>query len=104
MSTAAAKFYVEVEPALMQQAEEILGVIGMTFSQAVNLFVKQMVLHREFPVKLSVPADKTLYLEDMTDEEVVSEFEKGMEDIKAGRCYTSEEMMGRLTKHYGIKF
>lgn len=104
MSTAASKFYIEVEPNLMKQAEEILGVIGMTFSQAVNLFTRQIVLHKSFPVKLSLPADKPLCLEDMTDEEIVSEFEKGMEDIKAGRFYTSEEMRERLAENYGIKF
>ena len=45
MSTETA--YVAVEPEIKRRAEEILDKIGMSYSMAVDLFTRQIVLRRE---------------------------------------------------------
>lgn len=84
---------IQIEPELMKQAEDVLGKIGMSFSQAVNLFTRQIVLRRSFPIELNVPDDvPVLHMDSLTDEELTAAFEKGMDDIEAGHCHTSEEV------------
>ena len=93
MNTAAVRTYVDMEPELLRQAEGVLGKIGLTFSQAVNLFTRQIVLRRSFPVELNVPEEMPLlHMDALTEEELIAAFEKGMEDIAAGRCHTSGEV------------
>ena len=101
MSTAA---YVEVDAKLKGEAEKVLDKIGLSFTQAVDLFTRQIVLHHAFPVELEAKKSKPLCLDDMTEEDFIAEFAKGMDDIKNGRCYTSEEMQERIEKRYGINF
>ncbi len=92
---------VEIEPELLQQAERVLGKIGMTFSQAVNLFTRQIVLRRSFPVELNVPEEvPLLHMDTLTDEELIAAFEEGMDDISAGRCHTSEEVRKMMEEDY----
>lgn len=81
-----------IETGLHEQAEAILQQIGMSFSEAVNLFMRQVVLRGGFPVELNLPPNKPLCLEDMTDNELIAAFEEGMNDIRAGKCHTSEEV------------
>lgn len=68
MSTETA--YVEVEPEIKRRAEEILGKIGMSYSMAVDLFTRQIVLRRAFPIELKLPESKPLRLESMTAEKL----------------------------------
>ena len=42
------------------QAEEILASIGMSTSDAMRLFLKQIVIRGEFPIELKVSNQKTV--------------------------------------------
>ena len=82
----------EIEPKLYRQAENVLKSIGLEYSQAVNLFNRQIVLRNAFPLELKgdnrppVPC-----IDDLTDEELDALIQDGLDDIEAGRCYTFEE-------------
>lgn len=49
-----------VTPEVKGQAEEILASIGMSTSDAMRLFLKQVVIRGEFPIELKVPNQKTI--------------------------------------------
>ena len=42
------KFVYRIEPGLKEEAELILGQLGIPMSNAVNIFLKQVVMQREF--------------------------------------------------------
>lgn len=42
------------------QAKEILKYLGLTYSQAVNIFNNMIVCHKGLPFEMKVPNDKTL--------------------------------------------
>lgn len=44
-----------VAPDLKRRAESIFGALGLNASQAINLFYRQVDLHRGFPFPLTVP-------------------------------------------------
>ncbi|MBQ7560446.1 MAG: type II toxin-antitoxin system RelB/DinJ family antitoxin [Synergistaceae bacterium] len=111
MSTAAAEkktnsYVVELEPEIYEQGEYIFNKMGLSYSQAVDLFTRQVILHKEIPFKLSVPVkDEKLpeddpellkkygirCLEDLTDEDFDAMLKQADEDHKAGRFYSLEE-------------
>jgi len=49
-----------VSPALKHDSEEILAQLGMTPSDAIRMFLNQVVVRKEFPVELKVPNEVTL--------------------------------------------
>ncbi|MBQ7592870.1 MAG: type II toxin-antitoxin system RelB/DinJ family antitoxin [Synergistaceae bacterium] len=101
MSTAA---IVEVDAKLKSEAEKILDKIGLSFTQAVDLFTRQIVLRRAFPVELDTRESKPLCLEGLTEDELDAEIQRGIDDIKAGRTVSAEAVRKEMAERYGFKF
>ncbi len=93
--------YVEVEPEIKRKAEEILRKIGMSYSMAVDLFTRQIILRRAFPVELNLPVNKPLCLKSMTEEEIDAAIQEGTDALEAGRVYTLEEAKKIMESEYG---
>ncbi|MBQ2616953.1 MAG: type II toxin-antitoxin system RelB/DinJ family antitoxin [Synergistaceae bacterium] len=102
MSTETA--YVEVEPEIKRRAEEILDKIGMSYSMAVDLFTRQIVLRRAFPIELNVPERKPLCLGSMTEDEIDAAIQEGLDALEAGRTIPLEKAREEMSKRYGFKF
>lgn len=49
-----------INPEVKIQAEEVLASIGMSTSDAMRLFLKQVAIRGEFPLELKVPNQKTV--------------------------------------------
>jgi DNA-damage-inducible protein J len=48
-----------LEPGLKKQAERVLGRVGLTTTEAITLFYRQVVLHRGLPFAVRVPNQTT---------------------------------------------
>ena len=46
-----------IDESLKQEAEEILRQLGLTTSQAINLYFSQIVLHRGMPFEVRLPEE-----------------------------------------------
>lgn len=59
-----------VDGAVKHDAEQTLAALGMNMSDAIRIFLHQLVLRHEFPVELKVPNETTLRAmqEEPTDE------------------------------------
>ncbi len=90
--------FVEVNPNLIKQAEKVLSRAGISYPEFVKNMTEKAIMDFSTPEELPVPC-----IDDLTDEELIGLFEEGMESIRAGRYYTSEEMMERI-KGYGVEF
>ena len=44
-----------VEPELKRQAEELLAELGLSATEAIRLFYKQLTLHRGLPFEVKIP-------------------------------------------------
>ncbi|MBQ6569780.1 MAG: type II toxin-antitoxin system RelB/DinJ family antitoxin [Clostridia bacterium] len=47
--------YARIEPEVREQAEAILSALGIPASSAVNIFYKQIILHRGLPFDVVLP-------------------------------------------------
>ena len=78
-----------VDAELKQNVEQILSQIGLSTSQAINLFLKRVERERGIPFELKIPNDETM--------QAIEEAEAGinMEEI------TLEEMVAERKRDYG---
>ena len=83
--------FARVEPELKEESESILSQLGIPMSNAIGLFLRQVVLHRGLPFEVKLPARKPLSLASLSDEEFNAELEKGFVDIAAGRISPANE-------------
>ncbi len=49
-----------IEPEVKQEAEAILAQLGLTMSQAMTLYIKQLILRRGLPFSVDIPNQETV--------------------------------------------
>jgi len=91
-----------VEPEIKEQAESILSQLGIPLSNAIGLFLRQIILHRGIPFDMKLPAKKPLAIGSMTAEELNAELEKGYADVKSGRVQKLDEVINEMRRDYGL--
>ena len=94
--------YVRIEPDLKESAETILTQLGIPMSNAVGMFLKQVVLRRGMPFDLTLPSSHPLDLSMLTEDEFHAELEKGYADIKKGNSRPAGEAFASLRDELGI--
>jgi DNA-damage-inducible protein J len=62
----------------------ILTQLGIPMSNAVGMFLKQVVLRRGMPFDVTLPASHPLDISMLTEDEFHAELEKGHSDIEKG--------------------
>lgn len=102
MAQKSANLYARIEPDVKEQAESILSALGVSASNAINMFYKQIILHRGIPFDITLPANRPLDLSSLSVTEFSEELEKGYADMKAGRTKPVKEVLANIRKDYDI--
>lgn len=102
MAQKSANLYVRIEPDVKEQAESILSALGVPASNAINMFYKQIIIHRGLPFEVVLPARRPLDLSEMSAVELSEELEKGYADMKAGRTKPAKEAFSAIRKGYAL--
>lgn len=98
-----ANVFARVEPDLKEQAEQVLNQLGIPMSNAVGMFLKQIVLQRGIPFEMKLPSyDEPIAYQALTKEQFNAEIEKGMEDIRAGKVYSADEVEAEMKREFGL--
>ena len=72
-----------VEPTLKQQAEECFSELGLSATEAITLFYKQVTLRRGLPFDVRIPNAETIEaLQQARDGQGLTEY-ANLEDLKA---------------------
>jgi len=71
-------------------------------SNAIGLFLRQVVLQRGMPFEMKLPQKKPLALGALSDAELAVELQKGLDDLRAGRVHPAEEVFAELEAEFGI--
>lgn len=85
-----ANVYTRVDPETKAQAEAVLNQLGIPMSNAIGMFLKQVVLQHGIPFEMKLPVTGPVAIGGMTKEQVDAELQKGMDDITAGRVVTTD--------------
>jgi DNA-damage-inducible protein J len=102
MATKSANLYARIEPEVKEQAEGILSSLGISASNAINMFYKQIILNRGIPFEVKLPSSKPIDISKLSEAELNAELEKGYADIVAGRTKPAKQAFADIRKDYGL--
>ena len=94
--------FARVEPNIKEQAEAVLDQLGIPMSNAIGMFLRQVVIHRGIPFEVKLPENAPLSLSSMTKEQFDAEITQGMDDIEQGRVFSAEEVAAELRRDFGV--
>lgn len=94
--------FVCVEPEIKEQAEQVLEQMGIPLSNAVSIFLRQVVLQKGMPFEVKLPRRQPLAYGSMTKKRFDAELSRGMANIQEGKIYSAQDVMDELHKGYGL--
>jgi len=94
--------FARVEPELKLQAESILSQLGIPMSNAINIFLKQVVLQRGIPFDMKLPATTPIAVGSLDDDALDTDLEKGFADMKSGRVRLAKDVFVDMRRDYNL--
>ena len=96
-----ATVFTRVAPEVKEQAELILEELGIPMSSAINIFLKQVILHQGLPFPLSLaPAPARITVRNQ--EELTGALQDGLDDYQNGRVRSLEEVRKTMEERYRL--
>lgn len=96
-----ASVYTRVDPETKEQAETILNDLGIPMSNAIGMFLRQVVIQRGMPFEVRLPSGKPVSIGELTKEQFDAEMQQGMNDIAAGRIISADDVEAEMRRLYG---
>ncbi len=84
--------FARVEPDIKEQAESILEQLGIPMSNAVSMFLRQVVLQRGIPFEMKLPENTPLAYGALTKSQFNAEVEKGYDDMISGAVFSADDI------------
>ena len=97
-----ASVFTRVEPSIKEQAEEVLDQLGIPMSNAIGMFLRQVVLQRGIPFEMKLPANAPTDFGSLTKEQFDIEINKGISDIEDGKVYSVDSVEEEMKKDFGV--
>lgn len=102
MTTKSANLYARIEPEVKEQAEDILSALGITASNAINMFYKQIILQRGIPFDVKIPVERPVDMSDLSREQIDVELNKGYMDAESGNAKSAGAVFSDIHKDYHL--
>ncbi len=97
-----ANIYTRVDPAVKEQAERILDQLGIPMSNAVGMFLRQVVIHNGIPFEMRLPSRRPLVFDELNAEELDAALQKGFDDVENGRTLSLDEVEAYMKSRHGV--
>ena len=91
-----------VEPELKEQAEEVLSQLGIPMANAINIYLRQIVLRKGIPFDVRLPHNAPLNFYALSPEQLDAEIQKGFDDLDAGRVVSSKQVRAEMQRQHGV--
>lgn len=92
--------HVRVNENVKEKAEATLGMLGISISEAVNMFLCQVNLIGGLPFEVKLPAPERVIVR--SKEDLYQKLDEGEADIQNGRVSSADDVFGRLRAEYDI--
>ena len=90
--------FTRVEPELKEQVEEVLSQLGIPMANAINLYLRQIVLRKGIPFDVRLPQSTPLNFYALSAEQFDAEIQKGFDDLDAGRVVSSTQVRAEIER------
>jgi len=101
-STRTSNVFARVEPDIKEKAEQVLTQLGIPMSNAIGMFLRQIIMHRGIPFDMRLPACKPVAMGALTTAQLNTELEKGYAGAMAGRHRSLKAVADDMERDYGI--
>ena len=91
-----------IDSELKSEVEDILKQLGIPMTTAITMYFNQIKMYNGLPFTPKI-INKPKSINDYTEEELVNELEKAIDEVKDGNGYTVEQVEEELNKKYNIK-
>ena len=91
MAIKSANVAARVEPDIKERAEEILSKLGISASNGINMFYRQVILWNGLPFRPSIPVKNPKSLDEMTKDEFDAKMERALLQAKTGEGIPADE-------------
>lgn len=92
--------HIRVNENVKSNAEETLSRLGISISEAVNMFLCQVELTGGLPFEVKLPVSERVLIR--SKEDLYSKLDEADEDIRLGRTSDAKETIGRLREKYDV--
>lgn len=93
--------HIRVNETVKANAEEILEMLGLSISDAVNIFLCQVQFKGGLPFEVTLPPPPESLIVHSIDE-LYEKLLEAEEDIKAGRFIDGDKALAELREKYGV--
>lgn len=97
-----ANLYARIEPDLKNEAETILGGLGIPVSNAINIFYRQIVIHRGLPFQVRLAPRRLINAATLADADLDAEIQRGLYDVESGRTRPFRDVADELKAEFGL--
>lgn len=94
--------FVRIEPQIKEKAEAVLTQLGIPMSNAIALFLQQVILQRGIPFELKLPEAKPIAFGSLSDEQFNELMERGFADYAAGKYTDAKTVQEEMHKEFGL--
>lgn len=94
--------FARVEPEIKEQAEKVLDQLGIPMSNAINLFLRQIVLQKGIPFEMKLPQSKTVAYGSLTEEQFNAEIETGLAELSSGNVISAKRVAEKMHQDYDV--
>jgi addiction module RelB/DinJ family antitoxin len=91
-----------VEPVIKEQAEAVLGELGLSMSTAMSMYLRQIALQRKIPFEMSLPNVKPIAFGSLTDKEFDALMDKATLSYAEGKCSDFDDFKKSLAEEIGL--
>ena len=90
-----------INPTLTQEAEAVLGQLGIPMSTAVDIYLNQIVLLGGIPFPVTLPhAPESIDASKMSEDQIHAKLQRGYDDYKAGKTQNAAAAFGRFRESH----
>lgn len=93
--------YVRLDPRVKEQSETILNQLGIPMSNAIALFLQQVILQNGIPFELKLPVSKPVAYGALSDEQFNQIIENGITEYAAGRIVSAQNVREQMKREFG---
>lgn len=94
--------YVRLDPKVKEQSEAILDQLGIPMSNAIAIFLQQVILQRGIPFELKLPENKPVAYDSLTDEQFDEIIESGIAEYAAGQVVSAQKAREQLQMEFDV--
>ncbi|MDD4019654.1 MAG: type II toxin-antitoxin system RelB/DinJ family antitoxin [Kiritimatiellae bacterium] len=94
--------FARIDPEIKEQAEQVLEQLGIPMSNAIGLFLRQVVMQRGIPFDMKLPQNKPLAFGSLSEEQFNAELEKGLADLAGGSVISAEDVAAKMNQDFGV--